>query len=228
MPKQAAYRLDPRPEPPRPKPTCGAKGRQTGEPCQKQAGWGTTHPGYGHCKFHGGSTPNGVKMAAKLQAAVNGEWIAQVMGFPEHVDPFDALLEAIWIAKGEVTYCSQRIAELDEGDAVVLLEEVTQTTGVVRGETEESISVKKSSAAELNVWIRTRQEAVDRMARYAKMAIDAGIAERQVVLAERVGGMIGRLVAAVLDDLGLSEGQRELAPVVVRRHLTAIATGSAA
>lgn len=38
-------------------PTCGAKGKQSGQPCKRPAGWGTDHPGSGKCKLHGGSTP---------------------------------------------------------------------------------------------------------------------------------------------------------------------------
>lgn len=37
-------------------PPCGAKARKGGR-CQKQAGWGTDHLGYGPCRLHGGSTP---------------------------------------------------------------------------------------------------------------------------------------------------------------------------
>lgn len=33
---------------------CGAKAKQTGQPCRRPAGWGTNHPGSGRCKFHGG------------------------------------------------------------------------------------------------------------------------------------------------------------------------------
>lgn len=33
---------------------CGAKAKQTGQPCRRPAGWGTSHPGTGRCKLHGG------------------------------------------------------------------------------------------------------------------------------------------------------------------------------
>lgn len=35
----------------------GGKKRQTREPCERPAGWGTPHPGTGKCKLHGGSAP---------------------------------------------------------------------------------------------------------------------------------------------------------------------------
>lgn len=39
--------------------TCGAHGRQRGQPCAKPAGWGTSHPGRGRCRLHGGLKKGG-------------------------------------------------------------------------------------------------------------------------------------------------------------------------
>lgn len=52
----------------RPKRRCGARKPSDGEPCQLLAGHGTSHPGFGRCKWHSGSTPNGIK-AAEQEAA---------------------------------------------------------------------------------------------------------------------------------------------------------------
>lgn len=61
----------------------------------------------------------------------------------------------------------------------------------------------------------------DRCARFAKLALDAGIAERQVRVAEAQGALLADLLRAVLSDpeLGLSVEQRKAVPVVARRHL---------
>jgi hypothetical protein len=59
----------------------------------------------------------------------------------------------------------------------------------------------------------------DRLAKVSKVAIDAGIAERQVANAERLGSRIGRVLQAVFADLDLSEVQLAIAPESVRRHL---------
>lgn len=37
-------------------------------PCTQAAGWGTTHPGAGRCKLHGGSTTTGEKAGRRLLA----------------------------------------------------------------------------------------------------------------------------------------------------------------
>jgi hypothetical protein len=61
----------------------------------------------------------------------------------------------------------------------------------------------------------------DRCARFAKLALDAGIQERQVRLAERQGALIVEILRAVLADpeLGLTAEQRKAVPGVARRHL---------
>lgn len=61
----------------------------------------------------------------------------------------------------------------------------------------------------------------DRCANFAAKAIAAGLAERQVKLAERHGALIADVLRAVLNDpvLGLSEQQRKAVPSVARRHL---------
>jgi len=40
---------------------CGAKSKQTGQPCKQRAGWGTDHVGTGRCKLHGGRSPGAPK-----------------------------------------------------------------------------------------------------------------------------------------------------------------------
>lgn len=61
----------------------------------------------------------------------------------------------------------------------------------------------------------------DRCAKFAKTALDAGIAERQVRLAERQGELIAAVLRAVLSDpeLGLTEQQMKAVPHVALRHL---------
>lgn len=64
----------------------------------------------------------------------------------------------------------------------------------------------------------------DRCASMAAKAVAAGLAERTVKLAERQGELIAQVLMAVFDDLDLSDGQREVAPNVIRRHLAALAS----
>lgn len=190
---------------------CGAASRRDGKLCLHEAGWGTSHPGFGFCKMHGGSHRNGEKHAAKIQV----QQMAQVMGVPLDVDPTVAILNAISIVAGEVEYATLMVAALNEDQAVETFGEETISDG---GRT-----VKTTNVATLNVWIRTRHEAMDRLVRYAKTAIDAGVAERQVRVAEQMGGMLGKLITAVLGELSLSPAQLERAPGVVQRQLALVA-----
>ena|SRR3990172_559873 len=45
---------------------CNARTKQTASYCERPAGWGTDHVGYGRCKLHGGSTPNHNKELATV------------------------------------------------------------------------------------------------------------------------------------------------------------------
>lgn len=58
---------------------CEAKTRG-GTECARPAGWGTSHPGFGNCKLHSGSTPNGEKHALELRR----RWEARLA---EEIDP---------------------------------------------------------------------------------------------------------------------------------------------
>lgn len=64
----------------------------------------------------------------------------------------------------------------------------------------------------------------DRCADFAAKAVKAGLATRQVELAERQGALIAQLVIAVFDELDLTDEQREAAPDVLDRHLRLVAS----
>lgn len=72
---------------------------------------------------------------------------------------------------------------------------------------------------------RMEAEERDRCASFATKAIAAGLAERQVRLAEQQGALMAAAVKAILDDLGLTPAQQALVGEVVPRHLRAITTG---
>lgn len=64
----------------------------------------------------------------------------------------------------------------------------------------------------------------DRCANFAAKAVAAGLATRQVELAERQGALIAQLLLAVFDELDLTDAQREVAPDVLDRHLRLVAS----
>jgi hypothetical protein len=161
--------------------------------------------------MHGGASRQGYQHAAKIEM----QTMANVMGLPVDTDPSIALLNMVRIAAGEVEYATLMIGALHQDDAV---ETFTETQVDADGG-----YVKTSNMTTLNIWIRTRHDAMDRLVRYAKTAIDAGVAERQVRVAEQMGGMLGKLITAVLGELELTAGQLERAPGVVQRQLALVA-----
>lgn len=214
---------------------CGAKTRP-GTPCDKSAGWGTSHPGIGRCKFHGGRAPRaqlaGVVELARRQAVI--------MGTPLEISPHDAILQCIHIAAGEVQYASERITELDADEAIVqsvtVLERPRKFFGGAEApsgdEAEEEhedgtyssarvTEVKTETTAQLNVWIRVRQAAMDRLVTYSATALKAGIEERRVKIAEQQGQLLAQVIRGILAELGVAEHPQ--APAVVRKHLMLVA-----
>lgn len=68
----------------------------------------------------------------------------------------------------------------------------------------------------------------DRCAKFAKLAIDAGIEERRVRLAEREVDMMEAVIRRALDGLGLTAEQAARAPAVIAQAIRLTAIGGAA
>jgi hypothetical protein len=62
----------------------------------------------------------------------------------------------------------------------------------------------------------------DRCANFCRIAIAAGLAERQVRVAERQGALLAELLRSVLSDpsLGLTAAQQGAVPALIRQHLS--------
>jgi hypothetical protein len=70
------------------------------------------------------------------------------------------------------------------------------------------------------LWIAWREEG-DRTARFAELALRAGVAERQVRVIEQQAALFADLMRKVLDDpdLGLSDAQRQAGRRIAATHL---------
>ena len=193
---------------------CGADNRSGGS-CRKTAGWGTGHSGVGRCKFHGGCTPNhelsGAIALARREAAV--------MGRPLSIEPHEAIIECIRIAAGEVAYSSSQIAGLEDAEAVGPVQ-TSRPLKEEKGAENAEVYVTEYGPPAVNIWIEVRHRAMDRLVNYSKIALAAGVAERQVRIAEQQGQMLAQVIRGVLEDLGVDK--RPEAPAVVRKHLALI------
>jgi hypothetical protein len=86
---------------------CGAKTQKgTGPPCSRPPGWGTEHPGYGSCKFHGGSTSNAGVAAARAEA--------REFGRPIPVTPTQAIRAVLHATAGDLAYAQAKLLEVSE------------------------------------------------------------------------------------------------------------------
>jgi hypothetical protein len=195
---------------------CGRKTRQ-GKPCDRAAGWGTSHHGEGACAHHGGASPQ-AEVAGLVQLARREQ---MVMGAPLSIEPQDAILQCIAISAGEVAYASERIAELELADAAAPVKRT-----LVRKTDDGTVQEVRLDAPALHIWIQTRRSAMDRLVQYSFAALKGNIDERLVEIAESQAEQLARAVRGILRDLGMQDHPE--APAIVRRHLTLLsqATGS--
>lgn len=193
---------------------CGGEKRKGGK-CTQPAGWGTQHPGAGHCKLHGGSGP-----AAQVKGLVELARREQsVMGAPLSIEPQDAILECIRISAGEVAYASERISELEVSDAVGPVMTRMERSG------ENAVEEVREGPPALHVWITVRRQAMDRLVAYSFAALKAGIEERRVRVAEQQGMLLAQAIQGILRELGVSD--RPEVASVVRKHLTLVSGSTA-
>lgn len=136
------------------------------------------------------------------------EELSKLLGDPTEVDPAEALLWCVALSKQEVIWIREQMAGITEPTHL-------SPVGNLGGPSKGMVGMQE----EFDIWIQAQQYAVDRLARYSKMALDAGVAERLVNLAEKMGDFIAPLLSGVLGDLGLDEEQQKKAPDIVGRHL---------
>lgn len=174
--------------------------------CKKPAGWGTQHLGHGPCKLHGGNFPTVVKRA--LTSMLMEELRESTLGanMPIDIHPADALLELVKMCAGHVRWLNMQVSEMEK---ISEFNYVSKTT-------------------EIHTTVRLLGEYEDRLARFSKMAIDTGIEERMVRVAERQGDMIAVMLVGIFDALGLSPAQKELVPSLVQRGLAELSGGDVA
>ena len=177
---------------------CGAQ-RHDGKFCAQRAGWGTEHVGRGRCRHHGGQLRSG--LAAAADEEMRG------MATPTDVSPGRALSGVLRLAAGQLVYASGQVAELQDED---LFERAySPVEGVFK--------------LVPHHWLKLQRDVMDDVARYAKMAADAGMAEREVQLAESQTELVAELLEKVVGSLDLTAEQRGQVGPSIRRHLTLVA-----
>lgn len=187
-------------------PKCGVKKdglSSSGEGyCSHPAGWGTSHIGSGPCKLHGGALPNVNKKHLRL---IQGAELA-TYGTPIAVDPHTAVLNTVHATAGHVAWLYEKIQELAEVEGDMTLHQYT------------SMGIKAS------IWVEMYERERLMLLKASKAAVDMGVSERAVQLAEEQGRMIAGLLQKFIDsqEIGLTAAQRLVAPKVIRQLLVAM------
>lgn len=153
---------------------------------------------------------------------------AHAFGQQLDINPWDALLMAVKIAAGKVAYCEFVIGtatnDLElEGRAVRMEGDRDGGPGLLmHPDTGEPLGV--GEYRDLSWWVEKGEIWHDRMAKCAKMAIDAGIAAWQVNRIEEDAQKMARVLNAVLDGLEghISDDAAAAARSIMRNELLAI------
>jgi len=214
---------------------CNAPSRG-GELCRQRAGWGTNHTGVGPCKVHGGSFPTvESKYLAVVQERELTQRLAQFALPIRDADPEQTLLDLVSEAAGNVAYLGSIVHELSGQDAA---EQPAGTwgrsvTGYPKGSrlVGPQIDVDKDGGEHVTgelprALVKMYGEWTDRLAKYAKMALDAGIEKRRVEMAERQGETIVIVIQNVFVKMGFDEAQTARARALVAEEFRALGDGS--
>lgn len=188
--------------------------------CHRPKGWGTTHPGSGACKLHGGNAPSGVKAAQEERARA----AVATLGAPVDVGPADALLQEVQRTAGHVAWLGKVVAQMEAGELVWgLAEELIQPD--IRNEDGDVITADISGKyrADYSVWYKMYAQERRHLANVCKLALDAGVNERIVNMYEQVGDTFVTMMEGVLGRLSLTDAQRKMVPAAVVEELKGLA-----
>lgn len=153
------------------------------------------------------------------------------------VDPLSALQTEVARAATAVAFYGMLVAELRVPDVAAPSSPWDEVYGI----DDEGQPITSGMVAGLygrdhkgdgapHVLIKLWNEERDRLARYCKMALDAGIDERAIALAEGQAQQLVAIIVAVIDsdELSLSPEQRDVGRRVAAGHLRALGAGEIA
>jgi hypothetical protein len=168
--------------------------RRNGELCRAFAGQGTAHRGTGRCKFHGGNTPTHDKRALRLEATRR---MVQLGAPVEDITAIDALLSELYASAGHVSFLRQELSNMsNEQLAAPAGQALVALYGVER----------------------------DRKVRIARLAIESGVDEAAIRVAEVQVAILGECLMKAADTAGLSAPMRKRLGEALRTELAEAAT----
>ena len=188
---------------------CKGRNRQ-GSPCQKWPVKGALV-----CELHGGKAPQ-VAARAKIRA----ELMSWGLDAPT-VDPGQTLLRLVSQSAARAErYALELFAKLGDDEDGSLKAALVAEIWVP------AESGEKYRAGEyIRALAQLEAQERDRCANFCRIAIAAGLAERQVRIAEQQGQLLATILRQIIgdDQLALSAEQRTVLPAVIRRHVAELA-----
>lgn len=179
------------------------KHTKKGKPCRQWA-----IKGLDACRLHAGMKTADAKAKGAKNLALKkvGEMLAEIRSAPaDEVNPLDELLGVIAEEAREKALLTDLVGDLetDEDQAKALY-----------GPNHLGDHVP-------HILKKMLDETRDRLAKHCKMALDAGVAERQVRIAEEQGAQIAQVFIQVIEDPGLdlSRKQKHALKQAGARHL---------
>jgi hypothetical protein len=163
---------------------CIATSRRSGERCKRPALAGATV-----CSKHGGSAPQVKAAAARRVEQAKASAATARLGLRVEGDPIAHMLDVIAYQAGMVAYWRSVVEAIDDDS---LTWGATKVNDGPTGTTEE---------AKPHIAYSLLDEAQSKLVRYCAEAMKAGVAERQVRLAEQQGSLMSALQRAVLSRM---------------------------
>lgn len=137
------------------------------------------------------------------------------MGYPLAVAPEDAIITAMEISAGEVKYCTDWIALLEEEE---YWERPVKERWVQTEEGGEMV-IREEGPELFHRMVTMRERAMERMAKFARMAIEVGVEERRTKIEEGKVKLLGAALMEAARDVGMSDQQRRELGKALRFHL---------
>lgn len=192
---------------------CTATSKQSGKPCKRDAAVGLDK-----CSVHCGlSKAKRDEIGEAFRAHQAAEKAVVTYGLPRDISPTEALLEEVRYTAGHVAWLREQVQALEADELVWGVTEKVEKNAT------EFEGTDTTSAAKPNAWLelyyRERKHLVD----VTKAAIQAGIEERRVKLAEAQGHLVAEVIKRILGRLDLLDWQQKRVPVVVPEELRRVA-----
>jgi hypothetical protein len=185
---------------------CVAHSTRTGNRCKRLAITGGTV-----CPTHGGRAPQVQAAAQRRRAEAAAREAIATYGLPIDINPDTALLQEVHRTAGHVAWLGDLIGDFTDETHLKQYGASTSSDGTL-------VTWERPA-----VWVELYHKERAHLVSVCKAAVAAGIAERQVRLAEQQGELVAELLRVAITAAGLTPEQTQAAYGAIRAELTRVA-----